>query len=661
MCGIAGFIASPAPSAELSSRAVAMADALRHRGPDDSGIWTDPAAGIALGFRRLSILDLSEAGHQPMASVSGRYVMIFNGEVYNHEELRREVTSEISMEFRGHSDTEVMLAAIERWGLESAVRRFNGMFALALWDRRERRLHLVRDRVGVKPLYYGTSGGTFLFSSELSALRRHPAFDAEIDHDALSLLMQYSYIPAPFSIYRKFRKLPAGTILTIGPGRYESVPEPYWSAKEVYEKGEQEPFSGSEQEAVDQLEHLVRDSVRLRMVADVPLGVFLSGGVDSSTVTALMQAQSARAIKTFSIGFEEDEYNEAVHAAAVARHLGTDHTEMYVTAQQALATIPELPRIYDEPFADSSQIPTYLVSALARRRVTVSLSGDGGDELFGGYNRYFLGRRVWRAVSPFPNVVRRFAATLLGAISAERWNQFRRKLPTSTALPADAFGDKIHKLARVLRAGDPDLMYFETVSQWSPSVVRGSGDAVAAGLPAARPQISDPIQRMMYFDLISYLPDDILVKTDRASMAVSLEAREPLLDYRLVEFAASLPMRLKLRGSQGKWILRQLLYRYVPESLIERPKMGFGVPLDHWLRGPLREWAEDLLSEDRLPQEGFFDPAAVRHKWIEHLSGRRDWQHYLWDVLMFNAWFDAQRKSSPVVATARALTISVSA
>jgi asparagine synthase (glutamine-hydrolysing) len=624
MCGITGFVSPPAAADELTRAVRGMCGELVHRGPDDAGEWIDAAHGVAIGFRRLAIIDLSPAGHQPMISASGRYVATLNGEIYNFEELRRELRERgLAPEFRGHSDTEVMLAAFDAWGID-AVARFNGMFAIAVWDTVERRLHLVRDRMGVKPVYYGFAGDTFVYGSELKALRRHPGFDPRIDRNALRLYLRFLYVPAPFSIYEGISKAMPGTIVTLDPDARMTRTTVYWSARDAAIAGTRNRFAGTEDEASQELEALLRDAVRIRMVADVPIGVFLSGGVDSSLVTALMQAESATPVKSFSIGFDDLGFNEAPYAAAVARHLGTEHTELMVHERDALDVIPRLAAMYDEPFADSSQIPTHLVSALARRHVTVSLSGDGGDELFGGYTRYFVGQRLFRWIARTPRGVRPTLGRALGKISTRTYDRLRPRL-----------GERAHKVARVLKANDVDAMYFELVSHWP--------DAARAPVENRDewPPLDDPIERMMYFDQISYLPDDILTKVDRASMAASLESREPLLDYRLVELAWRLPLSMKVRGGQGKRVLRRVLYRYVPEELIERPKMGFGIPLGAWLRGPLREWAEPLLSEAALRKHGLLDPAPIRAKWDEHLSGRYDWNFYLWGVLMLQVWLDA--------------------
>lgn len=651
MCGLTGFLSVAAmPRDRLEAVAKAMADQLVHRGPDDGGVWADIDCGLALAHRRLSIIDLSECGHQPMLSSDGRYVVAYNGELYNFRTLREELEG-IGERFRGHSDTEVLVAAVSRWGVKAALERFNGMFAVALWDRTERVLHLARDRLGEKPLYYGWMGNTFLFGSELKALKVHPSWRGNVDRNALSLYLRHNYVPSPFSIYEGISKLPPGCTgtLTYSQGlRDRSLTvQPYWSVRDVAERGAADRYRGTAKQAVDELEDRLKEAVGLRMVADVPLGAFLSGGIDSSTVVALMQVQSTRPVRTFSIGFHEDEYNEADHAAAVAKHLGTDHTELYVTPDEAMAVIPSLPCLYDEPFGDSSQIPTFLVSKLAREQVTVSLSGDGGDELFGGYNRYFLGERIWRSIGWAPRVLRRTAARGVTAFSPAAWDSgfgaVKRALPARLRYANP--GDKLHKLAEVLAVPAPEVMYLGLVSHWKQpnEIVIGGGEPATALTDQDQwARLGDFSERMMYMDSISYLPDDILVKVDRASMGVSLESRIPLLDHRLVEFAWRLPLSMKIRGSEGKWILRQVVYRHVPRELLERPKTGFGVPIDHWLRGPLRGWAEDLLSAERLRREGYLNPAPIREKWEEHLSGRRNWQYLLWDVLMFQGWLQEQ-------------------
>lgn len=660
MCGLTGIfsLARDWAADALSATVREMADALVHRGPDDHGTWVDASAGIALGFRRLSILDLSPLGHQPMESPSGRYVIAFNGEVYNFATLRSELEAMGGEAFRGRSDTEVLLRAIEQWGLDEAVRRCTGMFAFALWDRREQSLHLVRDRMGEKPMYCGWAGTHFVFGSELKALRAHPQFPGTVDRDAAALFLQYGYIPAPYSIYEGICKLPPASILSLSraTGGLPSVRK-YWSLDDVPAGS----YAGSETEAIDELERLLRNVVGQEMVADVPLGAFLSGGIDSSLVVAMMQAQSRRPVKTFTIGFAEQAYNEAEHAARVAAHLGTEHTELYVTPADALAVVPKLPTIHDEPFADSSQIPTFLVSELASRHVTVSLSGDGGDELFAGYVWYSHAAAIARKTGWIPGPMRRALAGAIGAVSPERWD---RTLGTvRPALPSGfrriASGDRVHKFANVLaRGGSPEATYDALISQWDGNhVVLGASESAPSRAPFVRPQAGCATERLMAVDLGRYLPDNILVKVDRATMAVSLESRAPLLEHRVVEFAWRLPMSMKVRDGRGKWLARQLLYRHVPQSIVDRPKMGFCVPIGQWLRGALRDWAEAQLSERRLREDGFFDPAVIRAKWQEHQSGRRNWQHHMWSVLMFQAWVTEQRAAgstpSPAAATNR--------
>jgi asparagine synthase (glutamine-hydrolysing) len=651
MCGIAGIFCGNGFSGDrLAELGVAMGRQLHHRGPDDAGVWCDSANGIVLAHRRLSIVDLSPAGHQPMHSASERYVIAFNGEIYNHMDCRAALAmAGPSLAWRGHSDTETLLAGFNAWGVQSTVERCIGMFAFAVWDKQTHTLTLGRDRLGEKPLYYGWQGtgqhAAFLFGSELKALKAHPAFATGIDRNALCLLMRHNCIPAPYSIYQGISKLEAGCLLTVSQAQPEPKVVRYWSAAAVAVAGCAKPFAGTPVQAVDALEVLLKSAVQQQMMADVPLGAFLSGGIDSSTVVALMQAQSSRPVKTFTIGFSEDGYNEAVHAKAVAKHLVTEHTELYVSPQQALDVIPRLPMLYCEPFSDSSQIPTFLVSQLARQKVTVSLSGDAGDELFCGYNRYLMANKLWQKLSVLPIGSRRLAARGLTALSPARWNAL---LGTVQGLLPDSlrqvnWGDKLHKAAGVLASGSVDALYLGLVSHWDdPASVVIGGTEPPTLLTGNAPPLDglDDIQRMMALDALTYLPDDILVKVDRAGMGVSLEGRVPFLDHRVVEFAWTLPQSIKLRDGVGKWVLRQVLYRHVPKELIERPKMGFGVPIGDWLRGPLRDWAECLLDEARLQREGYFHPAPIRQKWVEHLSGARNWQYHLWDVLMFQAWLE---------------------
>ena len=640
MCGFAGFIdlARSTPEADLLARAEGMAAQLYRRGPDGDGVWADASAGLAMGHRRLAILDLSPTGHQPMVSADGRYVIAYNGEVYNFPELRAELEAG-GVAFRGSCDTEVVVEAIAAWGLEAALGRMTGMFALALWDKAERILCLARDRLGIKPLYWGRCGDHFLFASEIKALRAHPAWTATVDRDALAAYLRFGYVPAPRSIYAGIAKLEPGTFLTLRDGDEAEIRR-YWDLREITLSARARQRDMDDCEATERLDGLLRDAVKGRMAADVPLGAFLSGGVDSSTVTALMQAQSSHPVKTFSIGFSESAFDESSEAAAVARHLGTDHTELIVSPADARAVIPHLPDIYDEPFADSSQIPTYLVSRLARGQVSVALSGDGGDEIFAGYNRHRLAAGPWPRLERVPLALRRLASSSLRGLPPALWDFLFSLSPKR--LRHVLTGDRMHKLATVLAGADGADLYGRLVSQWSDPeslVVEGAreGERIWDD-PGLMRDLPELMARMRYMDTVGYLPGDILTKLDRASMAVSLETRVPLIDHRVVEFATGLPPHMLIRGQRGKWLLRQVLHRYVPEELVTRPKTGFGVPLDSWLRGPLRDWAEGLLSRSRLEEEGFFAPAPVRRAWKEHLSGRRNHQHKLWAALMFQAW-----------------------
>jgi asparagine synthase (glutamine-hydrolysing) len=638
MCGIAGFLtgASSGLAQELAEVTLAMDACLEHRGPDDHGVWTDENCGVGLVHRRLSILDLSSAGHQPMISADGRFVIIYNGEVYSHQPIAAELAAR-GYKFHGHSDTEVILNSFAESGIEPTLKRMIGMFAIALWDRRERALILIRDRLGIKPLYWAKFGKLFLFGSELKALRAHPGWNAQIDRDAVAAFMRHNYIPAPHTIYRGVHKLEPGTILTL-PWQGDPRISRFWNARTIARDGMLNPLDGNDADLAEQLEALLQDAVTRRMIADVPLGAFLSGGVDSSTIAALMQQAHLGRVRTFSIGFDIPGYNEARYAAAVAGHLGTDHTELTVTSSQALDLIPRLPDIYDEPFADSSQIPTYFVSAMTRKHVTVALSGDGGDELFTGYNRYQLTQRFWQALSIMPRPIRNAAASALTMVRPDHWTALAAALPARFRLPQT--GDKLHKLAAVLNLTSADAIYRRLVSHWEPSAIM---------LDAREPksiieddtlshEFPDLLARMQFLDLVTYLPDDILTKVDRASMAVALEARVPFLDHRVVEFSWRLPRDAKVRNRTSKWILRQVLYRHVPRTLIERPKMGFGIPLGEWLRGPLRDWAEGLLAENRLRDAALLDHKVVRRFWQEHVDGSRNWQYLLWDVLMLEAW-----------------------
>jgi asparagine synthase (glutamine-hydrolysing) len=635
MCGIVGLWTRQAGEADLRrTRVLAMRDALAHRGPDDAGCWME--GSIALGHRRLSILDLSPEGHQPMLSADGRFVISYNGEIFNYRDLQRSLAAS-GHRFRGHSDTEVLLAAISQWGLTEAIERSVGMFAFALWDRPERTLHLVRDRLGIKPLYVArTDKGDLLFASELKGIVAHPEFPRRLDLSAVAAYLRYTYIPSPLSIYRDAAKVPPGHLLTLTApdGPWES--QPYWSFEDVAEESRGSPFRGDEREAEDALDALVRNAVGLRMIADVPLGAFLSGGIDSSLVVAQMQAQTQSPVRTFTIGFAEAEFDESRFARAVARHLGTDHTELVVSPQEAQAAIPGLPETYDEPFADVSQIPTCLVSALARQHVTVSLSGDGGDELFAGYDRYPFARRAWWWRSHLPRPLRSVAVLALRAAA-------RASRPSSIGqlLGSSAGPERLDKLGDLLQVGSAVELYRRLISTaHAPDALMlkpAAKNGTIEGLLAARSDMGFT-DRMLMVDTKVYLPDDLLTKLDRASMAVGLEGRVPLLDHRLVEFAVRLPMRFKLRDGQGKWLLKRVLARYLPRRVFDRPKMGFEVPIGRWLAGPLREWGNELLDPARLAAGGVFDPTTVTGLWKACGTAPRRGAHLAWAVLMFEAW-----------------------
>ena len=639
MCGIAGLVANAAHRGSLDqieTIARAMDNALAHRGPDGHDVWVDREVGAALMHRRLAIVDLSPTGHQPMISASGRFAITYNGEVYSHPEIRSDLEAR-GVRFRGHSDTEVVLEAIAQFGVSTTVKRMIGMFAFAVWDRQQRTLTLARDRLGIKPLYWAKLADGFIFGSELKALRAHPGWTPRINAQAAAAFMRHNYIPAPLTIYEGVHKLEPGTILTLASGR-EPVFEKFWDARHVAIEGMHSPLREDDAMLVERMETLLTDAVGKRMMADVPLGAFLSGGVDSSLVVALMKAANAGPVKTFSIGFEDLGYNEAPHASAIAKHLGTEHRELMVTAREAMDVIPRLAEMYDEPFADSSQIPTYLVSAMTRKYVSVALSGDGGDELFAGYNRYQVASRFHRALSVVPQPLKQIMVTGITSVRTEQWDKLGRLAPKGV-LPT-LLGDKLHKAAQVLNAPDADAIYRRLVSHWEPGEILPGVSEPHGPLqdPTIRKDFPDPLDRMQFLDLVTYLPDDILTKVDRASMAIALEARVPLLDHRVVELAWRLPHSAKIRGRVTKWIARQVLYRHVPRELVERPKMGFSIPLGEWLRGRLRNWAEDLLSERRLADSGLIDAKLVRQRWQEHLAGGRNWQYLLWDVLMFEAW-----------------------
>ncbi len=631
MCGIAGFLSHRGECSIDNPEEVVrwMAQALHHRGPDDGGTWVDERAGIAMGFRRLAILDVSPRGHQPMVSADGRYVVVFNGEIYNFRELQARLEG-LGHTFRTGTDTEVILASAVEWGASEALVRIQGMFAYALWDREERTLHLTRDRVGIKPLYYGWSGSTFLFGSELSALKQYPGFESRIDHEAVEFYLDFGYVPTPLSIYEGIRKLQPGTTLQVRAGKDPGAPQRYWDLASAFAAS---PWTGCDQEAIEKLENVLESAVERHMVSDVPLGALLSGGIDSSAVVAMMCAKARGRVKTFSIGFAEKGFDESIFAREVAHHLGTDHTEMRVSPEDALAVIPKLPEIYDEPFADSSQIPTFLISQLTRSQVTVALSGDGGDELFGGYNRYLYAPKIWRAVKFIPMAVRvPLSGALTGSLKVVRrcgWDGLA--------------ADKAMKGANALQASSLAEIY------WGLCRTRfqaGGRPHPIAAEPAGK-QSAQAVADLLRLDMLTYLPDDILTKVDRASMAVSLEARVPLLDDKLIAFVASLPLKMKIRGKCTKWLLRQVLYKHVPADLVERPKAGFAIPLAAWLRGPLEEWAESLLSAEVLRKQDFLCPEAIRSEWSEFRAGKQANHHRLWAVLMFQAWHRRQAAAEP--------------
>jgi asparagine synthase (glutamine-hydrolysing) len=637
MCGIAGFLSAQPGPQEPQRILDAMVLSVSHRGPDDRGVWFDRDAGVGLGHRRLSIVDLSADGHQPMISAAQRYVIVFNGEIYNFRDLRAELLT-LNQQFRGHSDTEVLLTAIETWGLEPTLQRCNGMFAFVLWDRAERQLHLARDRIGKKPLYYGWIGKTLVFGSELKAFFAHPQFELQVDPGSLALFLRHGYVPGPWSILKRVYKLPPGSSITLrtadaasGGVNHDplSTARRYWDAREVVTSALANPIRDSVDVTLERLDALLRDAVATRLYADVPLGAFLSGGIDSSLVVALTQAQLTRPVQTFSIGFHDSKHDEAPHARAVANHLGTDHTELYVTGESALQLVPELPRLFDEPFADSSQIPTCLVARLARQSVKVALSGDGGDELFAGYVRYQRALRVWNLHNAVPRPARQLLSKLLHS-HADR----------------EARVSKLAKVAAELQAQSPADVYLNRMSRWrrpQAVVLDGKEHPTPFTTEALHLPVDDVAHSLMYLDLVTYLPEDILAKVDRATMAVGLEARAPLLDYRVIELAFRIPTQYKLRDKQQKWILRQLLRRYLPDTLIDRPKSGFGAPVGVWLRGPLRSWAEALLEPQRMQREGYLAPAPVTAIWNDFLGGQRKWHTHLWNVLMFQAWLEWAR------------------
>ncbi len=664
MCGLAGVLND---RGDVAAAVSVMIEAIRHRGPDDGGVWLDDDAGLALGHRRLAVIDTSPSGHQPMLSKDQRFVLVFNGEIYNHLELRKELSASADIHWRGHSDTETLLAGIARWGLQETLRKAAGMFALAVWDRREKSLQLARDRLGEKPLYYGWGCTTFLFGSELKALKAHPDFIGRLCPVALRQYLRFAYVPAPRSIWQGVYKLEPGCILTIKGEVPASAPDQpirpgerhgnlsisrYWSLAEVTENGHRNLIH-NEPEAICALEcHLTR-AVKRQMISDVPLGAFLSGGIDSSLIVALMQANSTEPVRTFTIGFEEADFDESRYAAAVAAHLGTRHTEIRISPAEARAVIPDMPHLFDEPFADASQIPTYLVCRAARPHVTVALTGDAGDELFGGYKRYQRAPQLWRHFNTIPFGLRRNVGNAMTALPLEWWDLLAQMPGLGRSFPKSqgSAGDRIHRLgARLSTVRSIDDLYRDLISAWTnpQGILRDDGDAADLGLlldPVPAAGTEHPAARMMFHDALTYLPDDILCKVDRAAMGVSLETRAPLLDPDVIAIAAQLPMSMKIRVGSGKWALRQVLYKHVPRELIDRPKLGFYLPLGQWIRGPLRAWADSLLDPYKLESEGIFQPGPIREIWEQHTAGRRDWSFQLWTILMFQAWADVNLRA----------------
>ncbi len=647
MCGICGFYSNSL--SDNNKIILKMNAALSHRGPDVNGTWQEKKTGIVFGHQRLSILDLSDAGNQPMLSNSGRFVITYNGEIYNHLEIRKEISN---IKWRGNSDTETLLEAIDLWGVEKTLKKIDGMFAFGLWDQKIHSLTIARDRIGEKPLYYGWQGEgsnkVFLFASELKSFKAHPEFKGNINRDAIALLLRHNCIPAPYSIYKDVYKLIPGHILElkISDLKKKLLPNPkmYWSLTETAIEGSNNKLIMSDTEIQKDLEKHLQMTVKKQMISDVPLGAFLSGGIDSSTIVALMQSQSSNPVKTFTIGFDENDYNEAKHAKKIANHLGTNHTEFYVSSQKAMDVIPKLPSIYDEPFSDSSQIPSYLVSELAKQQVKVVLSGDGGDELFCGYNRYVIGEKLWNVFNLMPLFFRKALLFGINSISPQNWNKLSKIMPGLNKY--SNIGDKIHKSAIVLESKSVDEMYYMICSHWqNPNDIVINGNEPGTFLNEFKPNLKglNSQEKMMVLDLITYLPDDILVKIDRAAMASSIETRIPLLDHKLIKHVWNFPHNVKFRKGQGKWILRQILNKYVPKNLTDRPKMGFGIPIDNWLRGPLRDWAENLLDKSKLDQEGYLNSKLITNKWKEHLSGKRNWQYNLWNVLMFQSWLEMNK------------------
>ena len=649
MCGFVGFM--PVSTVNQGMNLLSeMTNSIAHRGPDSAGLWVEPRSRLYLGHRRLSILDLSDAGRQPMVSKTHRYVIVFNGEIYNHLFIREKLNKlDCHFNWTGMSDTETILAAIEAWGVHKTLNEMTGMFSFALWDNKLEELTLARDRFGEKPLYYGWQGqgsaATLLFGSELKSLRKHPSFEQSINRGALALYLRHNYVPAPYSIFNGIFKLPAGTYLVFSKKNFFKLmlPEPqeYWSLPKLVNFSRKQDWDLNDIESIDELDQRLSDVVSKQMVSDVPIGAFLSGGVDSSVIVALMQKISKQSVKTFSIGFNQAQFNEAHYAKAIASHLNTQHTELYVHPSDALSVIPDLPNIYDEPFADSSQIPTFLVSKLAREKVTVALSGDAGDELFCGYNRYLMNDKIWRRLQHVPSPFRVLASKIILSISPEFWSSFGQILPGFNRYPN--FGDKLHKGANVLSASTMEELYLGLISHWQdPAKIVIGGTELPTYLNTNKLHLTNikGVEKMMLLDALTYLPDDILVKVDRAAMSNSLETRVPFLDHHLAEFVWSMPQNLKYRNGETKWVLRRVLNKYIPQELIDRPKMGFGIPLAEWLRGPLKEWASELIDPKKLSSQGFFEPLIISNTWSEHLAGKRNWSSQLWTILMFQAWLE---------------------